>query len=148
MQHPGPYHFRGGEMSLKLRNPLAMVLMLAFAWLAAPGQRLMADEHAVSATDLHQTLMESAKTRQTNLETVQKFFKSDTVQKTLAHQIVSASKVEKAIPLLNDEELSQLASRCRQVDSDISGGELSNQEITYILIALATAVIVIVLIAA
>jgi len=135
-------------MSLKLRNPLAMVLMLAFAWLAAPGQSLLADEHAVSATALHQTLMDSAKTRQTNLETVQKFFRSDVVQKTLGHQIVNASKVEKAIPLLNDEELSQLASRCRQVDSDISGGELSNQEITYILIALATAVIVIVLIAA
>ena len=135
-------------MSLKLRNPLAMVLMVAFAWLAVPGQRLLADEHAVSATDLHQTLMESAKTRQTNLETVQKFFRSEVVQKTLGHQIVNASKVEKAVPLLNDEELSQLASRCRQVDSDISGGELSNQEITYILIALATAVIVIVLIAA
>ena len=135
-------------MSLKLRNPLAMVLMVAFAWLAVPCQRLLADEHAVSATDLHQTLMESAKTRQTNLETVQKFFRSEVAQKTLAHQIVNASKVEKAIPLLNDEELSQLASRCRQVDSDISGGELSNQEITYILIALATAVIVIVLIAA
>jgi len=125
-----------------------MVLMVAFGWLAVPGQRLLADEHAVSATDLHQTLMESAKTRQTNLETVQKFFRSEVVQKTLGHQIVNAAKVEKAIPLLNDEELSQLASRCRQVDSDISGGELSNQEITYILIALATAVIVIVLIAA
>ena len=32
-------------MSLKLRNPLAMVLMMTFAWLAAPGQRLLADEH-------------------------------------------------------------------------------------------------------
>jgi hypothetical protein len=135
-------------MSLKLRNPLAMVLMIAFAWLAAPGQRLFADEHAVTATDLHQALIESAKTRQTNVETVQKFFKSEVVQKTLGHQIVNAAKVEQAIPLLNDEELSRLASRCQQVESDISGGELNNKEITYILIALATAVIVLVLFAA
>ena len=68
-------------MSLKLRNPLAMVLMMAFAWLAAPGQRLFADEHAVTAADLHQALVDSATTRQTNAETVQKFFKSEVVQK-------------------------------------------------------------------
>ena len=135
-------------MSLKLRNPLAMVLMMAFAWLAAPGQRLFADEHAVTAADLHQALMDSATTRQTNVETVQKFFKSDVVQKTLGHQMVNAAKVEKAIPLLNDEELGRLAAQCQQVESDISGGELNNQEMTYILIALATAVIILVLVVA
>jgi len=135
-------------MSLKLRNPLAMVLMMTFAWLAAPGQRLLADEHAVTAADLHQALVDSATTRQTNAETVQKFFKSEVVQTTLGHQIVNAAKVEKAIPLLNDEELSRLASQCRQVESDISAGELNNQEMTYILIALATAVIILVLVAA
>lgn len=135
-------------MSLKLRNALAIVLMIAFAWLAAPGQTLFGDEHAVSAADLHQALVDSATTRQTNAETVQKFFKSEVVQKTLGHQIVNAAKVEKAIPLLNDEELGRLASQCRQIDRDISGGELNNQEVTYILIALATAVIILVLVAA
>ena len=135
-------------MSLKLRNPLAMVLMMAFAWLAAPGQRLLADEHAVTAADLHQALVDSATTRQTNAETVQKFFKSEVVQKTLGHQIVNAAKVEKAIPLLNDEELGRLAAQCQQVESDISAGELNNQEMTYILIALATAVIILVLVIA
>jgi len=125
-----------------------MVLMIACPWLAAPGQRLFADEHVVAAADLHQSLMESAKTRQTNVETVQKFFQSEVVQKTLGHQMVSAAKVEKAIPLLNDEELSRLASQCQQLESDISGGELNNQEMTYILIALATAVIILVLVAA
>jgi len=92
--------------------------------------------------------MDSATTRQTNVETVQKFFKSDVVQKTLGHQMVNAAKVEKAIPLLNDEELSRLAAQCQQVESDISAGELNNQEMTYILIALATAVIILVLVIA
>ena len=62
--------------------------------------------------------------------------------------MVNLSKVEKAIPLLSDEELSQLASQCRQVGNDISAGSLSNQEITYILIALATAVIILVIVVA
>ena len=135
-------------MSLKPRYPLVMVLMISFAWLAAPGQSLFAEEHAVNAAELHQTLVESAKTRQTNVATVQKFLKSEVVQKTLGHQIVNAAKVEKAIPLLNDEELSRLASQCRQVDRDISAGELNNQEITYIIIALAAAVLVLVIVAA
>ena len=135
-------------MFLKLRKPSAILLAIAFAFLATPAQRSFADDHAVSAADLHQVLVDSAKTRQTNVETVQKFFSSEVVKNALSKQIVTASKVEKAIPLLNDEELSRLASQCRQVDSDISAGELNNQEMTYILIALATAVIILVLVAA
>jgi len=134
-------------MSLKLRKRLAILLAIAFTSLAAPGQRFFADDHAVSAADLHQVLVDSARTRQTNVETVQKFFSSEVVKNALSKQIVTASKVEKAIPLLNDEELGRLASQCRQVESDISAGALTNQQITYILIALATAVIVIILIA-
>ena len=135
-------------MSLKLRKRLAILLAIAFTSLAAPAQRFLADDHAVSAADLHQVLVDSAKTRQTNVETVQKFFSSEIVKNALSKQIVTASKVEKAIPLLNDEELSRLASQCRQVESDISAGSLSNQEITYILIALATAVIILVIVVA
>ncbi|HET6961485.1 MAG TPA: hypothetical protein VFJ27_03270 [Terriglobia bacterium] len=135
-------------MSLKLRKRLAILLAIAFTSLAAPAQRFLADDHAVSAADLHQVLVDSAKTRQTNVETVQKFFSSEIVKNALSKQIVTASKVEKAVPLLNDEELSRLASQCRQVESDISAGSLSNQEITYILIALATAVIILVIVVA
>ena len=135
-------------MSLKLRKRLAILLAIAFTSLAAPAQRFLADDHAVSAADLHQVLVDSAKTRQTNVETVQKFFSSEIVKNALSKQIVTASKVEKAIPLLNDEELGRLASQCRQVESDISAGSLSNQEITYILIALATAVIILVIVVA
>ena len=135
-------------MSLKLRERLAILLIVGFAPLAAPTQRILAEDHAVSTADLHQALVDSANTRQTNVETVQQFFKSDVVQKTLGREILTAAKVEKAIPLLNDEEVSRLASQCRQVESDISGGELNNQEITYIVIALAAAVLVLVLVAA
>ncbi|MSO23207.1 MAG: hypothetical protein EXQ58_08150 [Acidobacteria bacterium] len=99
-------------MSLKLRNRLAILLAVAFALLAAPTQHLFADEHAVSAADLHQALVDSAKTRQTNVETAQKFFSSKVVEKALSRQIASVSKVGKAIPLLSDEELSRLASQC------------------------------------
>jgi hypothetical protein len=135
-------------MSLKLRKRLAILLAIAFISLSTPAQRSFADDHAVSAADLHQVLVDSAKTRQTNVERVQKFFSSEIVKNALSKQVVTASKVEKAIPLLNDEELGRLASQCQQVESDISAGSLSNQEITYILIALATAVIILVIVVA
>ena len=135
-------------MSLKLRKRLAILLAIAFTSLAAPAQRFFADDHAVSAADLHQVLVDSAKTRQTDVETVQKFFSSKVVEKSLSGRMVNLSKVEKAVPFLSDQELSQLASQCRQVESDISAGSLTNQQITYILIALATAVIILVLVAA
>jgi hypothetical protein len=135
-------------MSFKLRKTLAVLLTVVFAWLAAPAQCLIGDEHAVSGADLHQALLDSTKTRQTNVETVQKFFSSKLVQKSINRKVVNLSKVEKAIPLLSDEELNRLASQCRQVESDISAGALTNQEITYILIALATAVIILVIVAA
>lgn len=135
-------------MSLKLRKCLAVLLIIGFVFLAAPPLRALADDHAVSTADLHQVLIDSAKTRQTNAATVQKFFSSAVARKALNNHMVTVSKVEKAIPLLNDEELSRLASQCQQVESDISAGALSNQEITYILIALATAVIILVIVAA
>jgi len=135
-------------MSLKLRKPLAILLTVMFAWLALPGRCLLGDEHVVSPADLHQTLVDSAKARQADVETVQKFFSSKVVKQTLSRRMMNFSKVEKAIPFLSDEELSRLASECRQVDRDISAGALSNQEITYILIALATAVIILVIVAA
>ena len=56
-------------------------------------------------------------------------------------------QVTAALPLLGDEELAQLASRAERAQADFAAGALSNQEITYILIALATAVIILVIVA-
>ena len=101
-------------MSFMLRR-LAVVLAVASVWLALLTQSVLATDHAVPAADLHQALVDSAKTRQTNIETVQKFFSSQVVKKHLSERMVNLSKVETAVPLLSDQELSQLASQCRQV---------------------------------
>ncbi len=132
----------------RLQRFFVAVLTLNFVLAAIPMQSLLADDHAVSPAELHQTLLDSAKARQTNVETVQKFFASKVVKKTLSQRMMKFSKVEKAVPLLSDEELSRLASQCRQVETDISAGVLTNEQITYILIALATAVVILVIVAA
>jgi hypothetical protein len=46
---------------------------------------------------------------------------------------------------MNDEELSQLAGRVQAAQKEMVGGALSNEHLTYIVIALAAAVLVLVL---
>ncbi len=61
---------------------------------------------------------------------------------------IDAGQVTKAIPTLTDEDLARLAQRAASAESDFAAGALSNQELTYIVIALATAVVILVIVAA
>jgi len=49
---------------------------------------------------------------------------------------------------LSDEELARLAARTEKVRKDFAAGALTNQQITYIIIALATALIVVIIVVA
>ena len=135
-------------MFFNLRKFATGVLLLMFAIQASAMQNLFAEEHAVSSAQLHETLVGSAKARQANAESIQKFFASKPVTKRLSGHVLKFGKVEKAIPLLSDEELSRLASQVQQVETDIAAGVLTNEQITYIIIALATAVVILVIVAA
>jgi hypothetical protein len=79
---------------------------------------------------------------------VTRILSSETGARTLRTAGMDSRKVEQALALLGDAELAALAQKARTVDSDFEGGSLTNQQITYILIALATAVIILVLVAA
>jgi hypothetical protein len=59
---------------------------------------------------------------------------------------VDYQKVQKAVATLSPEELARLASQTNQIQKDVAGGALTNQQLTYIVIALGTAVIVLVLV--
>lgn len=101
------------------------------------------DEHVVSPAELHQAVQSAAQTRQQNLAKVEKFFSQDAAQKALKTAQVDPAKVRKAAASLNDDELARLASETDKVQKDISAGALTNLQLTYIIIALATAVILI-----
>ena len=119
-----------------------LALVLAFMLLlplALPAQ----DGHVVSPAELHQALQSATQTRQQNLAKVDKFFSQDAAQKALKTAKIDPAKVQKAAASLNDDELARLASRTDKVQKDISAGVLTNLQITYIIIALATALIVI-----
>jgi len=117
---------------------LALIFTLLLP-LALPAQ----DAHVVSPAELHQAVQSAAQTRQQNLAKVEKFFSQDAAQKALKTAKIDPSKVQKAAASLNDDELARLASQTDKVQKDISAGALTNLQITYIIIALATALIVI-----
>jgi len=73
---------------------------------------------------------------------VQEFFSEERVKKALKTTRMDPQKIQKAVPSLSDEELARLASQTDKVQRDVAAGALTNTQITYIIIALATALLV------
>jgi hypothetical protein len=107
-------------------------------------QMIHAQAPTVTPDELKQALVKSDKARKENLAQVRTFFSSDVARKAFAVAHLDSGRVQKAVSTLNPDELAKLAAQTRQVQSDFAAGALTNQQITYILIALATAVIVLV----
>ena len=111
-------------------------------------QFVVAQAPVVSASELRQAIEAAAQTRQKNLNDVRSFFSNEPVQSALKAGKIDYKKVEKAVATLSPEELARLSAKTNQLQQDFAAGALSNQELTYIVIALATAVLVILIVAA
>src|SRR5436309_10041950 len=94
----------------------------------------------VSPSELRQAIMDAAQTRQKNLDDVRSFFSSEPIRSALKSGKVDYQKVDKAVATLSPEEVARLAAKTNQIQKDFAAGALTNQELTYIVIALATAV--------
>lgn len=129
---------------LRYVNFLFAVMLTVF--FVAPGLR--ADEHVVPQAKLHQALMSVTAVRKKNVAQVEQFFSSQPVEKVFKKTGMNLRQVKQAIPALSNRELSQIAQRTQNIQSDFAAGALSNERLTYIVIALATAVIVILIVKA
>jgi len=135
-------------MNLNFRSSLCILAILVLVPGLIVPPDMMAQEHVVSSADLRRDVVAAAQVRQDNQAKVAGFFSSDQAKKALQSAGLSYEKIQKAVPQLGDEELVRLASLTDKVEHDFAAGALTNQEITYILIALGTAVIILVLVAA
>ena len=109
---------------------------------------LAAQTHVVPLAELHQQAAAVTEARQANLAKAGKFFSTAAAEQALRTVKLDSGQVMQAMPLLSNEELARLASRMDAAGADLAGGALSNQELTYIVIALATAVLILVIIKA
>jgi len=135
-------------MFSRFRQSLIAFVLLSLGALPLISQTSPAGNHIVSASDLHQAVRAAAQARQDHLAKLEKFFSSEPARKAFETVKLDSAKVSQALTLLSDEELGRLAAQSEKLQNDVAAGALSNQQITYILIALATAVIILVIVAA
>src|SRR5262249_14943789 len=100
----------------------------------------------VSSSELREAVAAAAQNRQKNLDDIRSFFDSKAARAALKTGKIDYQKVEKAVATMSPEELARLAEKTNQVQKDFAAGALTNQQLTYIVIALGTAVIVILIV--
>ena len=135
-------------MAFNSRRLLVPFLLIAIVILVAPGSIRAAEDHVLKSAELHDAIVTAVEARQDHMAKINTLFSSDAGKKALGSAKVDSRKIETAVSLLSDQELARLAARAEKIQTDFSAGALSNQELTYIVIALATAVIILVIIAA
>ncbi len=132
------------EFNKAMRKMMAVALTCSFLLPAT----LLAEDHVAPLSELQKSMVKASEIRQANVSTVQKFFSSDSAKKALKRAGINSTKVVKAVPALSDDELARLADRASRAQQDFAAGALSNQELTYVVIALAAALLVIIIVVA
>jgi hypothetical protein len=100
------------------------------------------EEHVVPLTELRERIDQSAAQREANREQLERFLSSPAVAKAVTGMRLDPDQLRRAIPRLNDDELARLAARAARAEAEMAGGALTNQQLTYIVIALVTALVV------
>jgi hypothetical protein len=129
-----------------MRQLLSILLSCMLMTTAMAGERLAKEEPIVSPAQLRERLRASAETRERQLHQVERLFKHEAVQRALQSAKLDAGQVTAAAALMSSDELARLAARSAEIERDIAAGAFSNLMLTYIVIALVSAVIVLVLV--
>ena len=111
-------------------------------------QFVVAQAPVVSPSELRQAIEAAAQTRQKNLNDVRSFFSNEPARTALKVGKIDYQKVEKAVATLSPEELARLAAKTNQLQQDFAAGALTNQELTYIVIAIGAALLVVIIVVA
>jgi hypothetical protein len=124
---------------------LAVCLILPLGLSLVPSA--LAKDHILSQEDLHHTLSQAVNQRDNDLRKVKEFLLTPEIQDALERDgLLDLDQIQEAIAILSASELAQLAMSAEKIKRDIEAGALSNEQLTYIVIALATAVIILVLV--
>lgn len=125
---------------------VAMILIPAAAPAAAATQaQSKTAQHVVSAADLQRDVAAAAGLRKANEAKIEKFFGTPQAREAMKKAGINYEVVQQAVPQLSSAELARLAARADRAQQQFQAGALSNQQLTYIIIALATAVLVIII---
>jgi uncharacterized protein YdaU (DUF1376 family) len=132
------------RLSIIVRHLTARILLLLLPAMVT----WAAETHVVPITELHARTVSASDGRQSDLAKLDQFFSADAARQVLYSMKLDGAQVHQAVAVLSSEELARLASRTDKIQADLAAGALTNQQLTYIVIALATAVLILVIIKA
>ena len=124
---------------------LSLVCCLSAALLVP---QLVQAQSIVKPSELKNAIGKASSAREKNLAQVRSFFASKQVRAVLSKTTMKPERVASAAATLSPEELAKLADRTQKIQADFAAGSLSNQELTYVVVALAAAVLVLIVVAA
>jgi len=99
-------------------------------------------QHVVSLDELKKDAAGPSEVRQANEAAVRNLLSSENGQKALKSASLDLKKVDQAVSQLNDEDLSKLAQRSRQAQSDFAAGRLSDRDLLWIILIIVAVLIV------
>ena len=123
-----------------VRAVTAFVLAASFA---VPSG-LSAQSHVVGLAELRQEAVRASRARQADLQKVGEFLSSPESEKALRSVRLDPIRVKAAVATLSDQELTRLASRVDQAQSDFAAGALSDRDLLFILVGVAALILIIV----
>jgi len=129
-------------------RPFCGLLIALLALGIGMPQSLFAEGNSVTAAELRDAVRQRSSERDKNLAQVRSFFADPKVSKILNDAHLNTGRIEKAVAALDAGDLAKLAARTADVQKDFAAGALSNQELTYVVIAIGAAVLVLIIVAA
>jgi hypothetical protein len=133
-------------MNFSSKLTLGIATCALFGAFFVTPRAVFAQDHVVSTNDLKQDVALAAQLRQSHIANIEKMLSSEQGQRALKSANIDYKVVQSGISTLSDDELARLSARADQAQKDFAAGALTNEQITYIIIALATAVIILVIV--
>lgn len=93
-----------------------------------------APQHVLSIDQVRQDLAKQSASRQANEAAIDDFFANPKVQKTLSVSGMSAEHVRRAAALLDDKEQASFAARTLSARDQIAGGDLTEAQVTLVIL--------------
>lgn len=97
-------------------------------------QSALAQSHIVKPEDLQKALLDASSARKQNITAVEELFSTEQAQSFFRKAGIDHSKAIRAISLLEDEELAQLAAQAKEIEADFAAGEISDRTMLWVII--------------
>lgn len=128
--------------TLLVQAVVPAVLIVVMSYPAGLLAQTTSEDHIVSSRQLQQNLQTASAARQKNVETVTKFMSTPLAEKAMRDAKIDPVQVQRAIPTLSDQELTNLSARATDAQQKFSAGALSNNMLTLIIVLVAVIIVV------